>query len=120
MPKQERLTKRAQYTSVYREGKSWADSLLVMRALPNGLDLSRCGLAVSRKVGKATVRNRVRRRLREILRLTLLKPGWDIVFIARMPAADASYAELKKSVEYLVSRARLSLRKNERVCLGVN
>ena len=117
---EEYLTKPKQYTLVYNEGSSWVNSLLVMKTLPNGLALSRCGFVVSRRVGKAVVRNRVRRLLREILRLTPLRPGWDIVFIARRPAADAGYAELKKSVEDLVSRACLSLRKNERVCLGVN
>ncbi|MBA7638392.1 Ribonuclease P protein component [subsurface metagenome] len=120
MKGEENLTKRAQYTLVYNEGKSWASSLLVMKALPNRLTLSRYGFAVSRKVGNAVTRNRVKRRLREILRLTSVKPGWDIVFIARPPAATTNYAELKKTVEGLLSRARLLMREDERVCLRIN
>jgi ribonuclease P protein component len=100
------LRKSRQYASVYNEGRSWADSLVVMKALPNGLDLSRCGLSISRRVGKAVTRNKIRRRLREILRLSPLEPGWDIILIAR-PLANTDYASLKKSVAGLLGQAGL-------------
>jgi ribonuclease P protein component len=100
------LRKSRQYASVYNEGRSWADSLVVMKALPNGLDLSRCGLSISRRVGKAVTRNKIRRRLREILRLSPLEPGWDIILIAR-PLANTDYASLKKSVAALLGQAGL-------------
>jgi ribonuclease P protein component len=118
MRREESLTKKAQFTLVYNEGRSWAGGLLVMKAAPNGLMVSRYGFSVGRQVGKAVVRNLVKRRLREILRITRLKPGWDIVFIARPQTATASYAELRKSVEGLLSRAHLM--ENERVYLRVN
>ena len=117
---EENLTKQTQYTLVYDEGRSWVSSLLVMKALPNGLALSRYGFSVSRQVGKAVVRNKVKRWLREILRVTPLKPGWDIVFIARPSTATTNYAELKKSAEGLLSRARLLMREDERVYLRTN
>ncbi len=101
------LTKPRQYAAVYGRGHSWTSDLLVMKALPNGLELSRYGLSVSHRVGSAVIRNRVKRRLREILRVMPLRPGWDIIFIARTPAADAKYEELKKSVESMLGRARL-------------
>ena len=103
----EYITKSAQYASVYAKGGSWACNLVVMKALPNGLTVSRCGFSVSKRVGKAVTRNRIKRLLREILRITLLKPGWDIIFIARPAAATADYTSLKKAVESLLSRARL-------------
>jgi ribonuclease P protein component len=99
------LTRKAQFESVYEKGRSWADKSLVIRVLPNGLDLSRYGFTVSRRVGKAVVRNRVKRRLREILRQTPLQPGWDIIFIARIPAATADYISLGDSVKTLLLRA---------------
>jgi len=83
------------------------NSLVVMKALPNGFSLTRCGFTVSRHVGKAVTRNRVKRLLREILRLTPVEPGWDIVFIARPVAATADYASLKESVGGLLWRAGL-------------
>jgi ribonuclease P protein component len=102
------LTKPQQYTLVYQKGNSRTSSLLVMKALPNGLTLSRYGFSVSKRVGKAVTRNRVKRLLREILRITPLKPGWDIVFIARPAASDSDYLSLKGTVDDLVSRARIS------------
>ena len=100
------LRKPRQYASVYNEGRAWADRLVVMKALPNRLDLSRCGISISRQVGKAVTRNRIKRRLREILRLMPLEPGWDIILIAR-PKADTDYASLKKSVAGLLGQAGL-------------
>src|SRR4030042_1239283 len=54
-----------------------------LKALPNELEFSRCGFSVAKDVGKAVVRNRVRRLLREVVRITSIKHGWEIVFIAR-------------------------------------
>jgi len=117
---EEYLTKSEQYALVYNKGSSWVSDLVVMKALPNGLTLSRYGFSVSRRVGKAVVRNRVKRLLREILRSAPLEPGWDIVFIARPRAAGASFVSLEKSVQGLLSRARLLAREYEEACLRIN
>lgn len=105
------LTKRAQYTLVYQQGKVWANGPVVMKAAPNGLDLSRYGFSVTRKVGKAVQRNRLKRLFREIMRLQSLKPGRDIVFIARSAAVSADYHTLERTVTELLTRAQL-LEKN--------
>ena len=114
------LTKPNQYALVYTKGSSWVSNLLVIKAVPNGLTLSRYGFSVSKRVGKAVIRNRVKRLLREILRLTPLEPGWDIIFIARPVAASADYAEIEKSVKGLLFRARLLKREYEGICLSIN
>jgi len=114
------LTKPEQYTRVYNGSGSWANGLLVMKALPNGLTLSKYGFSVSKRVGKAVVRNRVKRLLREILRVTQLKPGWDIILIVRPAAGTADYGKLEKSVNDLLSRARLSVREDDRVRLKID
>jgi ribonuclease P protein component len=62
---------------------------------------------VTKRVGKAVQRNRLRRLLREIMRLQSLRPGWDIVFIARSVAVNADYHQLERAVTELLGRAQL-------------
>lgn len=115
------LTKTAQYGLVYNKGSSWVNGLVVMKVLPNGLGLSRYGFSVGRRVGnKAVVRNRVKRLLREILRQTPLQSGWDIIFIARSPAARGNYVDIEKSVKNLLFRAGLLAGEYEKVCPEIN
>ncbi len=113
------LTRSEQFASVYKKGSSWADSLLVMKVLASGISFSRYGFSVSQRVGKAVVRNRVKRLLRGILREMPLEPGWDIVFLARPEAAQVDYAGFKKSVKGLLIRARLLAKDYEGACLSV-
>lgn len=107
MKREQRLTKRDQFSKVYTQGKAWVNELFVMKAVPNGLEQSRFGFSVSKRVGNAVVRNRVRRVLRECVRLTPHKLGWDVVFIARNPASEADYHQIERSVGSLFQRAKL-------------
>lgn len=89
--------------------QSWAHPLLVLYAAPNGLEITRVGISTSKRLGKAVVRNRVKRLARESVRIYLpsLPGGWDLVFVARPPAAEADYQQVKGAVETLLERACL-------------
>ena len=91
--------------------KGVADSYLVLYARKNHLPQNRVGVTVSKKLGKAHIRNRVRRRLREVYRLNedLFQPGWDIVVVARSKCVDAEFSKLTKSYLSLAKKAGLLL-----------
>jgi ribonuclease P protein component len=112
MAKRLALTRRAQYLAVYKSGKAVADNMLVVKALANNLDVSRTGFAVTKEMGKATVRNRIKRQLKENVRLLDIEQGWDIVFIARHGIVAADYHTLTARITRLLNRAGI-LRKND-------
>jgi ribonuclease P protein component len=104
-----RLRESRRFQAIHREGTWWGHPLLSMGALPNGLGVTRCGFVVSRRLGRAVQRNRIRRRLREAVRLELdtIIPGWDLVFIARSGVATAPFSELRTAVRQLLERAHV-------------
>jgi ribonuclease P protein component len=85
----------------------WPQRLLVLHLAPNELGYARVGITVSGRVGKAVVRNRVRRRLREALRARFgtLTPGFDVLVVARPPSAQASWQELNAALDTVLQRA---------------
>jgi ribonuclease P protein component len=108
MQRRFRLTGSKRFSQLHREGRSAANNLLVVRALPTSLDYNRFGFMVSKRLGNAVTRNKVKRRLRERVRQAHLKPGWDAVFIARKGAEKARYQQLKQAADNLLRRTRLS------------
>lgn len=103
--RQLRLRLRKDFDAVFRQGRSWNNELLVLRTLPNDLSHSRFGFVTSKRLGGAVVRNRVRRRLREAVRLLPLEPAWDVVVSAKAAAARADYHELNRAVSDLLAKA---------------
>jgi ribonuclease P protein component len=101
------LRKSKQYSAVYAKGRSWVNSQLVMKTLPNNLAFARFGISTSRRVGNAVIRNRVKRMLREISREQAITCGIDIVFIARTASCVADYQCLSRATRDLLSRAGL-------------
>ena len=87
--------------------KGVADGLLVLYTRPNRTERNRVGITVSKKLGKAHVRNLLRRRLREVYRINeqMLRPGFDIVVVARSRAVDCEFAKLQKSYLALAKKA---------------
>lgn len=107
LKKRYRLRGSARFAEVREKGKSVAHPLAVLIALPNDLPYSRFGFSVSRRLGKAVKRNRVKRLLREAVRLQLssFAPGYDVILIARAPLRDAKFAAVYEAVGQLARRA---------------
>ena len=86
-----------------------ANGFVVLYARKNGTNTNRVGITVSKKLGKAHIRNRVRRRFREVYRLNeeIFLPGWDIVIVARSRAIDADFAKLTAAYLQLADKAGL-------------
>ncbi len=80
---------------------------MAVRSVANGLPLSRYAYAVSKRVGIAVVRNKVRRRLRELLRSLPIPEGYDVVISVRPEAATATFQALEKELTLLLTRSRL-------------
>ena len=82
--------------------------MVALRAAPNALPFSRLGFVVGRRVAKAAVaRNLIRRRMREVVRRTRLRPGWDLLLIARPAARSATFADLREGLMAVMDRAEL-------------
>jgi ribonuclease P protein component len=106
------LRRRQDFVAVTQRGRRVRHSLLMLGILPNGLEESRMGYAIGKRVGNAVTRNRVRRRLREIVRAAQLAPGYDIVLTARPEAAAASFKELRGAFVSCADRGRLIMAEN--------
>ena len=87
------------FRRLYAKGKNQVTPHLALYARKNGGPASRLGITVSTKLGHAVVRNRVRRRLREIYRIheDQILPGYDIVVVARVRSVYAKFEELERS-----------------------
>jgi len=90
----------------------FANSYLVLYARKNRTDTNRVGITTGKKLGHAVVRNRIRRRLREVYRLNEDKfaPGWDIVVVARSRCIHADFASLTKAYLSLAEKAGILTR----------
>lgn len=105
----ERLASEKEFRRVYREGGRRSSPLVVIRYLPGDRGGVRLGVAVGRRFGSAVRRNRLRRRLREAVRALArrIAPGTEIVVTPRESAAEATFSELRGSVEQALGSAGL-------------
>jgi ribonuclease P protein component len=95
-----RLKSRREFNNVYHAGFKIVKSNLVVLYYPNDFGFNRLGVVVSSKVGKAIIRNRIKRVVREIFRLKrhMLNSACDIIIVARRIASEADYSALEKDL----------------------
>jgi len=110
LPKQNRLKKKKDCDSVIKQGRHNADRFLVLKFKSNSLEQSRIGFVVSKKISKKAVeRNRIKRRLREIVKkeISELKNGIDLVFLVKKNIITAEFSEIEYSVKSLLKKSGL-------------
>ncbi|PTL37696.1 ribonuclease P protein component [Alkalicoccus saliphilus] len=114
MKKQHRLRKNEEFQKVFQHGKSAANRQFVVYQLSRrGQEHVRIGLSVSKKLGNAVQRNRIKRLMKEALRGTAeeLRQDCDVVIIARKPAASMELEEVQKSLKHVLKVAKLYRRR---------
>ncbi len=104
-----RLTRNEEFRRAYQSGMRRAGALMVVHACPNGLQAVRFGVSVGRRFGRATIRNRLKRQLREAVRWygPRLRTGVDLVVVPRSAAGTATYADLRDGLKAMLEAAGL-------------
>lgn len=105
-----RLRKNEEFRHIYQNGRSVANRELVLYYIKSEDTAHfRLGISVSKKIGRAVIRNEIKRRVREVVRLqqSLITPGYDLVIIVRKGALQTTHEQLMNSFVHLLKRARL-------------
>lgn len=105
-----RLKKKKEIERVFKEGRGFGGNFLFLKIVKNNLGISRFCFVVGKNLSKkATVRNRVRRRISELVRLKLknIKNGIDAVFIALPGTEKKDFREIEKTIDKIFAKAKL-------------
>ena len=104
-----RLRRPADFARATRFGAKYRHPHLLINICENGLSHNRYGIVAGKQLGKAVIRNRTKRRLRAILSLAhaKLRPGFDVVVVARAPVTRQPFSALQRIVDELLVRAQL-------------
>jgi len=110
LPQNNRLAKTKDFENIYKKGRNFFTKILGIKYTKNELNITRIGIVISQKISKkAVIRNKIKRRLREILRLrlkTIIK-GYDVVILTRKGIEDCTYEELEKNIDYAFKKTHL-------------
>lgn len=118
-----RLKKRKDFVLISDKGTKHVASGLVLQALPNHTELIRVGFTVTKRVGCAVVRNKVRRRLREVVRLSpdiSQMKGFDLVIIGRKSTQDRPFQKLLSDLSYVLHEVQRAFGMEMDFCLVKN
>lgn len=111
-----RLRKNEEFQQIFKNGKSYASRYFVIYILKNENHSSfRVGISVSKKLGNAVVRNRVKRMIKEVIRKihTHIKPGCDFIIIVRQAVSGMNYHEIDDKLKYILQKAKLMDRSDD-------
>lgn len=104
---QEKLRRRSEFERCYKSGRRLHGTVLTVHFVPNSLDRPRLGITVTRKVGGAVTRHRLKRQVREVYRRWSERahlPAVDLVMHLKPGAGNSPFSQLSREVEMLLSR----------------
>lgn len=109
LEKKHRLLKQKEFSYIFHKGKSFSTKIVILNYAPTKLPNFKVGFSVSKKIGKAVIRNKVKRRMREIMRSlqTQIDVQHNYVFVARSGIEAATYEELEKNMRYCLEKCGL-------------
>lgn len=109
MEKKYRIRKNMEFKNIYKLGKNYWNRNLILYVKKNGLDETRVGYTITKKIGNAVIRNKLRRKMKEIYRLNFhnIRQGYDLIFIAKKSIKDIPYKELEGSMIHIMSIAKV-------------
>ena len=107
LKKQNRLTKKKDFERIFKQGRGFKENALFLKIVEKEAGPTKVGIIVSKKVSKKAVeRNKVKRRIREIVRKIEFKQGFDIIIITHPSAKDLSFEEIKEQIINLFKKAK--------------
>ncbi len=109
MLKKNVLRRNKDFSKIYNKGKSFATKYIVIFYKKNNLGYNRTAFLASKKIGKSVVRNKARRRMKEVYNIykDKIDEGYDLIFIARKNIIDVNFNYLIKTTEYLLKKIKL-------------
>jgi len=104
-----RITKNFEFINVYRAGRRLSCPYFNMYVKKNSLGKTRLGVSISKKVGKSVVRNKLKRRIKEVFRNNLknVKNGFDVVISVKPEMAKIDYRQITKEIKNILKRGRI-------------
>lgn len=110
LPRENRLKNKKDFEKVFKKGEGFKQDFLFLKISKNNLNFIRFGFVISKKISKkAIIRNKIKRRLSEIIRMDLpeIKKGWDGIIITSPGIETKGFEDLKENLENLFKKARL-------------
>jgi len=109
LPKEARVRKKGEFRRIYDHGKKYYGKYMILFLVKTEAETNRYGIVASKKVGKAVVRNRSRRQMREIIRNARgsLGSGNDIILVIKSSAVGVKFTDLQQDFVSLCRKARL-------------
>lgn len=98
------LKKNIEFKKVYSQGKNYWNRNLILYVKKNNYNYNRVGFTITKKIGNSVVRNKIRRRLKEVYRLNMqnMNLGYDLIFIPKKNTVDISYQELESAMLHIL------------------